>query len=132
MAGDWIAVAAMVVVATLIPLSLHAVSWLLRPSVPEKQKSKTYESGEQPTGDTRIRFNIQFYLLALMFVVFDVETVLLYPWVVIVADNPETFIPAFIFIAELAVGLGWAWKNGGMEWIKPIQPDAEHTARETR
>lgn len=117
--SDWTAVAAMLVVAAAIPLSFVALSKLLRPSVPEKQKSKTYESGEQPTGDTRLRFNIQYYMLALMFLIFDIETVLIVPWVVVFADNPATLLPAFVFIFILFVGVGWAWRNGGMEWLKP-------------
>lgn len=120
MVNDWIAVAALAVVAVIVPLSLSMGSWLLRPSVPEKEKKRTYESGENPTGDTRIRFSIQYYMVALLFVVFDIETVLIYPWAVIVADNPDqTFIPAFIFIVVLFVGLGWAWKNGAMDWVRP-------------
>lgn len=117
--SDWIAVAAMLIVASALPVSLAVLSWLLRPSVPEKQKRKTYESGEQPTGSTELRFNIQYYLLALMFLVFDVETVLLIPWLVTFADNPGTLFPAFIFIFVLFIGVGWAWRNGGMEWVKP-------------
>ncbi|MDY7082739.1 MAG: NADH-quinone oxidoreductase subunit A [Halobacteria archaeon] len=121
MVNDWIAIAAMGTVAVGLPLSFLLISRLLRPSVPEKQKQITYESGEQPTGDTRIKFDIQYYLVALLFVVFDVETVLIYPWTVIFADNRSTFIPAFIFIIVLFIGLGWAWKNGGMEWLKPSE-----------
>lgn len=119
MVNPWIGIAAFAVVATLIPASFLLVSWLLRPSVPEKQKQITYESGEQPTGDTRVKFNIQYYLLALMFVVFDIETVLIYPWAVIFADNKATFIPAVVFVVILFFGLGWAWKNGAMQWVKP-------------
>ena len=125
MLNDWIALSAMAIVAVVIPFSMVFISKLLRPSVPEKQKSVTYESGEQPTGDTRINFNIQYYLLALMFVIFDVETVLIYPWVTVFAENQGTYLIAFVFIAELTVGLGWAWKNGAMEWIKPVRTEVE-------
>jgi NADH-quinone oxidoreductase subunit A len=116
--SDWIAVGAMFVVAAAIPTSFVALSRLLRPTVPEKQKHKTYESGEQPTGDTRLRFNIQYYMVALMFLVFDIETVLILPWAVAFADNPNTLIPAFVFVFVLFIGIGWAWRNGGVEWIK--------------
>ncbi len=117
--SDWIPVAAMLVVAAAIPVSFVVLSRFLRPSVPEKQKSITYESGEQPTGDTRLRFNIQYYMLALMFLIFDVEVVLILPWAVIFAERPETLLPAFVFIFILFVGVGWAWRNGAMEWLKP-------------
>jgi len=117
--GDWIAAGAMLVVAGILPVSIVLAGKLLRPSVPEKQKSMTYESGEQPTGDTRIRFNIQYYLVALMFLIFDIETVLIYPWAVSFVENPESYVPAFVFIVILFIGVGWAWRNGGIEWIKP-------------
>ncbi|MDY6779234.1 MAG: NADH-quinone oxidoreductase subunit A [Halobacteria archaeon] len=132
MANDWIAIAAMAIVATVLPLTLVVLSKILRPSVPEKQKETTYESGEKPTGDTRIRFNIQYYTLALLFVVFDIETVLIYPWVVVFSDNQSTFLPALIFIVVLFIGLGWAWKNGGMEWIKPVRTASGDGTRTTR
>lgn len=127
--SDWTAVAAMLVVATAIPLSFVALSKLLRPSVPEKQKSKTYESGEQPTGDTRLRFNIQYYMVALMFLIFDIETVLIVPWAVVFADRPETLLPAFVFVFILFIGVGWAWRNGGIEWLKPQTTPTETTVK---
>ncbi len=132
MASDWIGLLAMMVVATIIPLSLLFASKILRPSVPEKQKEITYESGEQPTGDTRIRFNIQYYLVALMFVVFDIETVLLLPWVVTITDNPESYIPAFIFIFILTVVLGWAWRNGAMNWLNPVEMEKEDALKQQK
>jgi NADH:ubiquinone oxidoreductase subunit 3 (chain A) len=128
--SDWIAVGAMLAVAAALPLGMAAASSLLRPSVPEKQKRKTYESGEQPTGGTDLRFNIQYYLLALMFLIFDVETVLIIPWVVILADSPETILPAFAFVFVLFIGVGWAWRNGGMEWVKPQDITKTPTAGE--
>ncbi|MFW5919552.1 MAG: NADH-quinone oxidoreductase subunit A, partial [Halanaeroarchaeum sp.] len=74
--NPWIAVGMLALVGILIPLAMVAVSWLLRPSVPEQGKRTTYESGEVPTGNTHVRFNIQYYMVALLFVVFDIETVL--------------------------------------------------------
>ena len=75
MSNPWIAVGALALVGVAIPMSMIAVSTLLRPSVPEQGKRAVYESGEVPTGSTRIRFNIQYYMIALLFVVFDIETV---------------------------------------------------------
>ncbi|MCH7662178.1 MAG: NADH-quinone oxidoreductase subunit A, partial [Euryarchaeota archaeon] len=75
--NEWIAVGMLAFVGLLIPLGMMAVSYLIRPSVPETSKRATYESGEVPTGGTRIRFNIQYYMVALLFLVFDIETVLL-------------------------------------------------------
>ena len=93
-------------------------------SVPEQGKRAIYESGEIPTGSTRIRFNIQYYMIALLFVVFDIETVLIFPWALIYSDAVAEFSlasvlgPMLVFIAVLVVGLGWAWRNGAVRWVK--------------
>jgi len=79
MSNPWIAIGALAVVALAIPITMMAVSSLLRPSVPEQGKTATYESGEVPTGSSqKIKFNIQYYMVALLFVVFDIETVLIF------------------------------------------------------
>lgn len=130
--SDWIAIGALAVVAVALPVTMMVVSWLLRPSVPEQGKRTTFESGEVPTGSSReIRFNIQYYMVALLFVVFDVETVFIIPWTVIFEDavsNPEVgfvgaFAPMAVFIGILIVALVWAWRKGAVKWVK--SPTAE-------
>jgi NADH-quinone oxidoreductase subunit A len=129
MSNPWIAIGALAVVAVLIPAGMIAVSSLLRPSVPEQGKRAVYESGEVPTGNTRIRFNIQYYMVALLFVVFDIETVLIFPWTVIYRDAVsnaglvKALGPMLVFIGVLVVGLGWAWRNGAVKWVR--SPRAE-------
>src|SRR6056297_2717506 len=125
MSNPWIAIGALALVGVLIPLGMMAVSSLLRPSVPEQGKLTTYESGEIPTGDTRIRFNIQYYMVALLFLVFDIETVLIFPWTVIYRSAIEggvglakVLVPMLVFIAVLVVGLAWAWRNGAVRWVR--------------
>ena len=123
MSNPWIAIGALAVVAIVIPVSMIVVSSLIRPSVPEQGKTAVYESGEIPTGDTRIRFNIQYYMVALLFVIFDIETVLIFPWTVIYSDAVSQFgmgsalLPMLIFIGVLGIGLVWAWRNGAVRWI---------------
>ncbi|RRJ27936.1 NADH-quinone oxidoreductase subunit A [Halocatena pleomorpha] len=126
MSNPWIAIGALGLVAVAIPFSMMAVSSLLRPRVPEQGKTTTYESGEVPTGTTRIRFNIQYYMVALLFLVFDIETVLIFPWTVIYRDavsQPNigivpVLVPMLVFIGVLSVGLVWAWRNGAVRWIQ--------------
>ncbi|AWB27100.1 NADH-quinone oxidoreductase subunit A [Halococcoides cellulosivorans] len=124
MTDPWIAVGAFGVVALAIPLSMMAVSALIRPNVPEPDKRATYESGEVPTGGTHIRFNIQYYMVALLFVVFDIETVLIVPWTVVYSRAVEmaglvrALAPILVFIGILVVGLGWAWRNGAVRWVR--------------
>ena len=125
MSNPWIAIGALAVVALAIPITMMVVSSLLRPSVPEQGKTATYESGEVPTGSSqRIKFNIQYYMVALLFVVFDIETVLIFPWTVIYRDAvsavgmTKALLPMVVFIGILAVGLGWAWRNGAVKWVR--------------
>jgi NADH-quinone oxidoreductase subunit A len=123
--SDWIAIGALAVVAVMIPVSMMVISWLIRPSVPEQGKRATYESGEVPTGSSHnIRFNIQYYMVALLFVIFDIETVLIFPWTVIYQDAVSqagltaALVPMLVFIGVLVVGLAWAWRNGAVKWVR--------------
>jgi len=132
--SEWIAIGGLAVVAVVIPLSMMFVSWLLRPSVPEQGKRATYESGEVPTGSSyNIRFNIQYYMVALLFVVFDVETVFIFPWAVIfedaVGNDAVGFVgalaPMAAFLGILVFGLVWAWRNGAVQWAKSQQAERQ-------
>ena len=134
--SEWTAVGALAVVAVAIPMSMMGVSWLLRPSVPEQGKRATYESGEVPTGSSRqLRFNIQYYMVALLFVVFDVETIFIIPWTVVFEEAVgelgfvRTFAPMAIFLGLLVLGLGWAWRNGAVEWVKSNTAQRQRTDR---
>ncbi len=122
--STWMAVAALAIVAILIPVGMVVVSAILRPRVIEQGKTQIYESGEVPTGDTRIRFNIQYYMVALLFVVFDVETAFIIPWVVIYREAVETvglvhaLVPMLVFLGTLLAALVWAWRVGAIKWVK--------------
>lgn len=135
--NPWIAIGALAVVAVGIPLGMMSVSSLLRPSVPEQGKSATYESGEVPTGTARIQFNIQYYMVALLFLVFDIETVLIFPWTVIYRDAlangvglATVLLPMLVFIGVLVVGLVWAWRNGAVKWVKSPLAQRRKTERD--
>lgn len=90
---------------------------LFRLRRPYKEKLLPYESGNPPVGEPRYRFSIKFYIIAMMFVVFDVELIFLYPWALIFPDmGPYPFIGMMIFIALLVVGLIYDWKKGAFKW----------------
>lgn len=136
--SEWIAIGALGLVGIGIPLGMMAVSALLRPTVPEQGKSATYESGEVPTGAARVQFNIQYYMVALLFLVFDIETVLLFPWTVIYrsalsqgASLTQVLLPMLVFIGILVVGLVWAWRNGAVKWVKSPLANRRKTERQT-
>lgn len=97
-----------------------ALSKLLRPFKPGAEKSTIYECGERPVGSPWIRFNIRFYVVALIFVVFDVETVLLYPWATVYKDlGVVSFVYLLIFLSALILALAYVWKKGDLEWVRP-------------
>ena len=84
-----------------------------------------YECGEVPEGSAWVRFNIRFYVFALIFIIFDVEIIFLLPWAVVFRNlGPFAFIEGLIFVAILAVGLAYVWKKGDLEWVKPSDLEA--------
>jgi len=79
-----------------------------------------YECGETPVGSAWVQFNIRFYVIALVFIIFDVEIVFLLPWAVVFKDlGAFAFFEGLIFIAILVVGLAYVWRKGDLSWVKP-------------
>jgi len=95
-------------------------AWLIRPNRPYPSKLTTYECGETPIGDTHVRFNIRFYVIALIFLLFDVEVVFLFPWATVYKDlGWFAFIEMIVFLAILFVGYAYVWRKGDLDWDKP-------------
>lgn len=100
-----------------IPALALTASKLLRPRAGGPERQTSYESGMEPIGGAWIQFNIRYYMFALVFVVFDVETVFLYPWAVAFSQlGLLAFVEALVFIAILVVALVYAWRKGALEW----------------
>ncbi len=94
------------------------LAYLVRPKRPYPLKSSTYECGLETIGPTWVRFRIQFYLYALVFVIFDIETVFLYPWAVAIGQlTTFALVEMAIFILILVGGLVYAWKTGALDWV---------------
>lgn len=108
----------MIAVISLInAIGMVVASHFLSPFRPTPAKAAPYESGMIPLGDTRERFSIKFYMVAILFIVFDLETVLLIPWAVAMrALGWEGFIAVMIFLTVLTVGLIYEWKKGALQW----------------
>lgn len=94
------------------------LAWLLRPRKPNPVKSSTYECGFETYGDTWVQFKVQYYIYALVFVMFDVETVFLLPWAVAYNQLPLfAVVEMLIFIAILAGALVYIWRRGELGWV---------------
>jgi NADH-quinone oxidoreductase subunit A len=106
------------VVALLIPVLGLAIGRLVRPSNPFANKLSPYECGIEPVSDARDRTSVRFYIVAILFVIFDVETIFLFPWAVLY-DELALFglIEMAIFLGILIVGYFYVWKKGALEWV---------------
>ena len=93
------------------------LSKFIAPKKPAPSKQAPYECGIESTGDSWMRYRVQYYVYALLFVIFDVEVVFIYPWALVWKPlGPAVFAEMILFIAILAVGLIYAWKKGVLEW----------------
>jgi len=114
---EWMYVAAYLAVAVAIATGFVFSAYFLAPSSPEAVKAEPYECGVPLVGETRERFSVRFYLVAIMFILFDIETVFLIPWAVL---YKELGVPGLaeigVFFVVLGFGLAYLWKRGGLEW----------------
>ncbi len=104
-------------IAMALPFVLLGLSRLLQRRVYEREKLLPYECGVEPIGDARDRFSVRFYIVAMLFLVFDVEVVFLFPWAIIY-DKLAVFglVEMLVFIGILVVGYYYAWRKGALEW----------------
>lgn len=116
----------LILFAIITPFLLMGLSQVVQIKYPTALKNTPYESGMKPFGDARVQFDVKFYLYALLFILFDIETVFLYPWAV--SFEPLTqplgtgglgifpIVEMFLFIVILAVGLIYAWRRDALKW----------------
>ncbi|KYG83333.1 NADH-quinone oxidoreductase subunit A [Roseivirga echinicomitans] len=115
---------------TFVSVGLIAAS-IIRPKKPNYEKLTTYESGEETIGNAWGQFNIKFYIVAIIFLLFEVEIIYLFPWAVIFGDKELiqgtdyawawfAITEMFIFIFILALGLAYAWRKCYLDWVKPV------------
>lgn len=107
----------MLVLAIVFGVFLANVNKWLGPRRPNEEKLSTYESGMEPVKTARERFSVKFYMVAMLFIVFDIEIVFLYPWAVVYRDLATAGIVAMgVFLLILVIGLAYEWRKGAMEW----------------
>lgn len=118
MLSDWLYIGIFMVIAMLVPAIAIAMATLLAPKKPTKIKQSVYECGVETVGDTWVQFKAQYYIFALVFLVFDVETIFLFPWAV-AYDKLTLFgvVEAIIFIGLLLAALVYTWRKGALEWM---------------
>lgn len=100
-----------------IALVLFAVPFLVAPRKPDSEKISAYECGFNPFDDARMKFDVRFYLVAILFVIFDLEAVYLFPWAVTFKEiGAVGYWTMMVFITELIIGFIYAWRKGALEW----------------
>lgn len=115
---NWAYVLVFIVAGAAMVVGILLTSRFVYPVHPSREKYSTYECGIEPTGDSWHPFAVRYYIFALLFLVFDVEAVFLFPWTLSFRRFGSTgFVEALLFIAVLAVGLLYAWRKGALEWV---------------
>jgi NADH-quinone oxidoreductase subunit A len=109
--------------ALVLAAVIVGISRLLGKRVRNKIKDTPYESGIVPTGDARSRFSVKFYLVAMLFILFDIEAIFLYPWAVVYRDlKMFGFVEMLVFVVLILSGFFYIWKKGALEWANPDRP----------
>ena len=106
-----------IIIGILVGVAPQVLGRVLGPHRPDEQKLSAYECGFEAFGDARMQFDVRFYLVAILFILFDLEVAFLYPWAVsLMGTGWASWIAMMIFLVELGLGLAYAWKKGALEW----------------
>ena len=118
MLNDWLFIGVFLVLAPLFPALALIIPRIVAPRKPNPLKSQTYECGIETVGNTWVQFRVQYYIFALIFLVFDVELVFLFPWAVAFGQLPLfAVLEGVLFLLILIAGLVYAWRKGALEWV---------------
>jgi len=118
MPQNYVPIFIFLLVAFMVAAGTLVIATIVRPHNPEKIKGMSYECGIEAVDDARQRYTVRFYIVAILFVVFDVETVFLFPWAVQFKQlGAFGFLEMVIFLGILVLGYVWVWKKGALEWI---------------
>jgi NADH-quinone oxidoreductase subunit A len=114
---DYAAILMLTTLGVIMCTVVVCLSVFFGPRNPSRWKKTAYEAGSEPFGDARLRFDVKFYMIAISFIMFDVEAVFLIPWAVAGQElGTHGFIAAMIFVLILTAGLVYEWRKGGLEW----------------
>ena len=106
-----------IVVGLLVGVAPQVIGYLLGPKKPDAAKNSPYECGFEAFEDARMKFDVRYYLVAILFILFDLEIAFLFPWAVSLKEIGLTgFVAMMIFLAILVVGFAYEWKKGALDW----------------
>jgi NADH:ubiquinone oxidoreductase subunit 3 (subunit A) len=118
MLNDWVFIGIFLLLAPIFPALALLIPRLIAPRKPNPLKTETYECGIETYGETWVQFKIQYYIFALVFLIFDIEIVFLFPWAVAFDQLPMfAVLEGVLFIMILVVGLFYIWRKGVLEWV---------------
>ncbi len=118
MPNDWLYIGIFLLLAPIFPGLALLIPRIIAPRKPNPLKNQTYECGIETHGETYVKFNVQYYIYALVFLIFDVELIFLYPWAVAFGLLPLfAVVVGILFILILVAGLAYVWRKGALEWV---------------
>ena len=104
-------------IAIVMGIGMVAAAWAVAPSAPDPEKNSAYECGFNAMDDARMKFDIRFYLVSILFIIFDLEIAFLFPWALVFGEmSMAAFWSMMVFLAVLTVGFAYEWKKGALEW----------------
>ena len=117
MLGEYLPILMFLFVAVVIACALLVIGWLLGPKRASAEKLSPYECGFEAFEDARMKFDVRYYLVAILFILFDLEIAFLFPWAVTLHEvGVAGFVAVVIFLAILVVGFAYEWKKGALDW----------------
>lgn len=115
--GDYLPVLLFIAVGIAVGVAPQVLGFVLGPNRPDKEKNSAYECGFEAFGNARMQFDVRFYLVAILFILFDLEIAFLFPWAVSLREMGATgFWAGIVFLGILAVGFIYEWKRGALDW----------------
>jgi NADH:ubiquinone oxidoreductase subunit 3 (subunit A) len=118
MQNEWLYIGLFLIIGIIVPIVPLVFAALVSPHKPNPIKQSTYECGIETVGDSWVQFKAQYYIFALVFLVFDVETVFLFPWALSLNQLPIfAVLEGILFIGILVAGLVYTWRKGMLEWV---------------
>ena len=114
---DYFSIILFLVIALLLSIGFITLNFMLSPKNPDPEKLSPYECGFEPFNDSRMEFDVRFYLVAILFIIFDLEIAFLFPWAITLGDlGYFGFFSMMLFLFILTIGFIYEWKKGALEW----------------